>query len=467
MTVRGGATKSWWWLACLLAGCVQHREQQPGGTFGHSRSDLFSDPVAAAEADPVAEVDPAAEVDPVVEVDPAAKAPASEAAAPELPGAPDDAPELASTTPAPRIARPTPSTPAHGELATSNRPAAAAIDATATRTEQPPSSATAVASARSERQLRNAFANADQEHAGQAALELAGYLVIRERHFEALFVVDTAIKRHRTVPLRLARAGLLRDLARCDDAAAELQGVVREIGAKNVSPATLFDLVQAEWVAGQGAAAAATLRSIQQMHAGDAWLRDHATEMADWDQRIREVTPGRDPLANGELRDLFALLRAAPEAAGRLKMLDTLAVPPKPRPGPNAASDQAAIDARRPLRMRAIAIACADESTAVRARAVHLAAVNRLSDEAFWEVALTDPAPLVRRFAASGAAQQHGRKAVTKLFAAISHERDPAAFASLHAALAAALEVIAPTCEADTEFGRHQAVAHWRSQCQQ
>lgn len=311
---------------------------------------------------------------------------------------------------------------------------------------------------RNERDLRNAYANADTEDVSQAALDLGGYLVQRERHFEALFVIDQALKRSRTVPLRLARAGLLRDLARCDLAASELQSVVRELGAKKVSPATLFDLAQAEWVAGQTDAAAATLRSIPQAHAGDVWLQDHADDLAAWDARIRDAAPGRDPLANGELRDLFALLRAAPDSGSRLKMLDALA-------GKQRESDPAYAE-RRPVRLRAIAIACADEATAVRARAVHLARVHGLRDPDFWGVALADPAPLVRRFAATGAAEHLGRAATSVLFEQLQRERDPAAFASLHRGLATVFAVAAPACEADTDEGRAAAVAHWRELCE-
>lgn len=346
------------------------------------------------------------------------------------------------------------------------QPTASSASSGATKTIE----ASSTSRGRKERQLRNAFANADDEAVTQAALNLGGYLVQQERHFDALFVIDAGLKRQHTVPLRLARAGLLRDVARCDLAAVELQGVVRQLGAKNVSPATLFDLVQAEWVAGQADAAAATLRSIQRAHAGDRWLRDHATDMAAWDRRIREVAPGRDPLANGELRDLFALLRAAPEAAGRLKMLNTLAVPPQTR-APEGSAPQGSApednDERRPVRVRAVAIACADESTAVRARAVYLAAANHLTDERFWQIALTDAAPLVRRFAATGASQQHGREAAPLLFEAICREQDEQAFGTLHAALATAFQVAAPTCTANTEAGRKQAIAHWRSQCEQ
>ena len=454
MTVRGGATRSWWWIALLLAGCVQHHDQQPGGTFGRYRSDLFAERVAPDE--PVApEAALASGIGPTG-FGPTGFGPTGiRAAGSEVPSTGG----MANKVPAEhRRATAAEANPEQGESSALATP----TSASATPVRSQPSEASALSRGRSERYLRNAFANADQMGVTQAALDLAGYLVQQERHFDALFVVDAALQRQHTIPLRLARAGLLRDIARCDLAAVELQGVVRQLGAKNVSPATLFDLVQAEWVAGQGEAAAATLRSIQRAHAGDAWLRDHAIDMSEWDHKIRDVAPGRDPLANGELRDLFALLRAAPEAAGRLKMLNTLAAPPKSR-----AIEADDLDTRRPIRVRAIAIACADTSTAVRARAVYLAAANQMTDERFWQVALTDAAPLVRRFAATGAAQQHGREAVAILLEAISREHNEETFLSLHAALAKAFSVTAPACTAKTAAGRIQAIAHWKSQCEQ
>ncbi|MGK0299472.1 MAG: hypothetical protein ACI89X_000336 [Planctomycetota bacterium] len=456
MTDRGGARRSWWWLACLFASCVQPRDQQPGGTFGHSRSDLFSDPVgSASEQAGTAQLN-TAQLN-------TAQLNTGQLNTGQLNTGQLNTGQLGTSALVnPRVAGSgLAATPAENADRTEPAMAAAPTSAAATPATPSPAEASAPKRGRSERHLRNAFANADTKGATQATLDLAGYLVQKERHFDALFVVDTALKRDYSVPLRLARAGLLRDVARCDLAASELQAVVHQLGAKKVSPATLFDLVQMQWVAGYGESAIATLRSIRQVHAGDPWLRDHATEIADWDRRIHEVAPGRDPLANGELRDLLALLRAAPQAAGRLKILNTLAVPPKV-----GLANRAADDARRPVRVRAIAIACADESTAVRARAVSLATANRLTDENFWQVALTDPAPLVRRFAATGAAQQHGRDSVPMLFQAIRREQEEQAFQSMHAALAVALEVTAPTCMAKTEAGRLHAIAHWRSLCE-
>ena len=99
---------------------------------------------------------------------------------------------------------------------------------------------------------------------------------------------------------------------------------MREVGAADVSPATLLDLVQVQWVVGDHESAAATLRTLRSEHADDAWLSEHADDLALWQSRVQDTTLVRDSLANGELRDLFALLRAAPIVVARLKMLDTL-----------------------------------------------------------------------------------------------------------------------------------------------
>ena len=434
MTVRGGATKYAGWLACLLVGCVPHQDAQPEGSatraFGRSEQDLFAAEQPAEQAAVVADPKPErAEPTPSVAAAPAVTAlPSAIAAAENL-----SAPETASS------------------------------DADAAMTPLSMSSDPLLGAAslpkRTERELRNAFATADAAEVSQAGLDLAAFLAERERQFDALHVIDLALKRQRSVPLRLARASLLRDVARCDLAIEELQAVVREVGAADVSPATLLDLVQVQWVVGDHESAAATLRTLRSEHADDAWLSEHADDLALWQSRVQDTTLVRDSLANGELRDLFALLRAAPIVVARLKMLDTLAAPP--------ISIEPSHDDRHEVRVRAIAIACADESAAVRARAVHLAAVNGLHDEPFWATALADPAPLVRRFAAVGAARQLGRGAAPMLYAALAVEADDAVLRSLHKSLAKVFQIPEPEHDLTTAPGRETAISYWKLRCEQ
>lgn len=487
MRVRSVAKWSGWWLAFLLAGCVQPAVQQSSGTFGRSGIDLFNAPVAPSEVSTAEEI-PQAQGQAVQSQAVQSQAVQSQAVESQADSNPangdqgEGKPMLSSGQPnwisGSATARSAASESAASESAASQSAAAAlAIPESGEAAAATMSSASQISqvteasatptgpadrhnkdSRRKERDLRNAFANATASGQPQTALDLAGYLVQQERHGEALFVIDSAIDRQRTVALRIARASLLRDMARSDLAVGELRSVIRDVGIEKISPSTLFDLAQAEWVNGEAGAAAATLRRIQHEYAGDAWLQDHAADMEEWHQRITTAHASRDSLANGVMRDLFALLRAAPDLSGRLKILDSLA-------GPAAKAGDTS-DGRHPIRIKAIAIACADEATAVRVRAVQLAAANGMTDLPFWRAALEDTAPAVRRFAATGAANQHKKIAAPILLTAIEHEQDPQAFGALHTSLARALGLAAPIIDKNSPSDRAAAYAHWKLQCE-
>ena len=413
---------------------------QSSGTFGRPGIDLFREPTAFPQALPAPEINTEE-----------AKVIRPQTDGEHGQGTPQTKPRIITTP-----------------LANSPPVIAAAVEAiaTPTTTSQPPQSVEATANRtrrpttrNKERVLRNAFANATASGQAQAALNLAGFLVQQERHESALFVIEAAIERQRTTALRIARASLLRDIARCDLAMSELRGVVREVGVDKVSPGTLFDLAQIEWVNGDAAAAAETLRRMQHQYAGDAWIQNHAAELEEWYRRITTTHARQDSLANGEMRDMFALLRAAPNISGRLKILDSLA-----RPAAQAGDTS---DGRHPIRLRAIAIACDDEATAVRARAVQLAAANGMTDLPFWQAALKDTAPSVRLFAASGAASQHQKLAAPLLLTAIEQEQDPQAFAAMHRSLAKVLKVTIPVIDKNSPNDRQAAVLHWKTQLDQ
>ena len=303
-----------------------------------------------------------------------------------------------------------------------------------------------------ERELRNAFANADEPT--DAALRLVAFLVAGERHHDALAVVDAALERSRTTPLRIARAGLLRDVARPDLAARALEELVRELGHAGLAPGTLSDLAQVQWVAGRRDAAAETLRSLRRVHADDPWLDEFSADVEALHERLERPDGAIDPLANGTLRDLFALLRAAPRVTARMRLLDRLAGP-RAAGGPERAS----------VRARAVAIACADSSAAVRARAVQLAPASGLSSREFWRAALRDPSPLVRRFAASTAAVAMGRDVAPVLCDAIEGELDPQVFTALHDGLQKCLSVRVPACDAEDAVAREATAKAWRARC--
>lgn len=297
-----------------------------------------------------------------------------------------------------------------------------------------------------ERRLRNAFAESGQSAA--AAVDLAAHLTAEERFAEALHVLDLACSRAPDASLRLARAGVLRDLARNDLALVDLEEYVARRGRDAVTPGTLFELAQVAWLAGDEAAAAQALRDLRTRHATAPWLEDHREDVREWSVRISRETPATDA---GELRDVFALLRCAPRGSDRLRLLERLAA--------------SGADARAPVRLRAIGVACADESPAVRARAVQLADANGVADRAFWLTALEDPAALVRRFAARGVQQHVTNGAAPALLAAIEREQTPEPFRAMHAALERALGVEVPLEDPASEAERARVRAAWRERC--
>lgn len=462
----GGARGAQWMAALALAACVGPDEPAGARSFGRDARAPFAAEEQSGPAGPsaaagtptrrtgAAGMAPKATV-PVVMV-PSAEVPVAEVLVAEVPGAAvpsDRQPGRGDPTEA-AAAKP----PAGGAVeAIAEDPAAAVVSLPAPPAAEPSPTEVADDGRGEERTLRNAFANATD--VTEPALKLASFLVRKERYPEARHVLDQAIdripadQRAASSDLRLARAGLLRDVARNDLAMVELRAVVRERGRSRVAPGTLFELAQVEWLAGEREAANVTMRDLLRLHVDSAFLVDNAAWLREWHVRIENRTVADD---GGELRDAFALLRAAPVVTGRMRILDALARPQASGPD----------DGRRPVRLRAIGIACADESPAVRTRAVQLADANGLDNLVFWRAAMADDSPLVRRFGAYGAARQHGERAAGALLRAMADEQDPSAFAGMHAAMARALSVDAPPCAAENEEGRSNAVAMWRKQCE-
>ncbi|MGC6486045.1 MAG: hypothetical protein ACON4Z_00230 [Planctomycetota bacterium] len=298
-----------------------------------------------------------------------------------------------------------------------------------------------------ERRLRGAFAAAGRSPAD--ALELAAFLVAGERHDEALHVLDLACGQDGDESLRLARAGVLRDLAHNDLALVDLEEYLARRGRAAVEPGTLLELAQVAWLAGEREAAQQALRDLRRHHGASAWLATHGELVRQWSVRVETQTPTSDV---GDLRDVFAQLRSAPRVADRMRLLQRLASAPRG-------------EGRAPVRLRAIAIACADASPAVRARALQLAEENGLEELAFWATGLQDPAPLVRRFAARGLARAPGAGASDALLAALEREADAAAFRALHMALERSLAVELPLGDEHSEAARARAVEEWRKRC--
>ena len=301
-----------------------------------------------------------------------------------------------------------------------------------------------------ERRLRSDFADAAQPAA--AAVELASFLAVRERHDEALHVLDLACARTTDPGLLLARAGVLRDLARCDLALVDLERYVTRRGRAEVAPSTLFELVQVAWLAGESVTAAQALRDLQRLHGATAWFAAAREEVGAWSRRVTDETPETDV---GELRDVFAMLRGAPRGSDRLRLLERLAAP---------GAGDGGVD-RQPVRRRAIAVACADPSAAVRARAIQLADADGISDRGFWLAAIRDESPLVRRFAAAGLVRNVAAGAVDALLAALTRERAPAPFRAIHTALQRATGVEFAAGAVELQQVRERVRARWREKC--
>ena len=297
--------------------------------------------------------------------------------------------------------------------------------------------------------MRNAFATAA---AGDEApgLRLASFLAASERFDEALHVLDMMLSSRRTSSVLVARAGVFRDLARSDAAMSDLEEVVRRRGRAGVTAGTLFELVQVQWLAGATIEAAKTMDDLLRLHVDSEFLARNRARVDDWHVRVQRP---EGLVESGDLRDAFALLRAAPQVTARLQMLDALA--------PEVIAD----DERREVRLRAIAVACGDDSAAVRTRSVQLAAVAGISAPAFWRAAVADADRMVRRAAANACVKLKRRDFGQLLLAAIEVEPDPDVFLALHVSLGKLLGVPPTSCDPHKSEDRQRAILHWRRQC--
>ncbi|MBL9078999.1 MAG: hypothetical protein JNL08_15960 [Planctomycetes bacterium] len=302
-----------------------------------------------------------------------------------------------------------------------------------------------------ERQLRHELAHAADPTA--AALELADLLCALERHRDALDAIDAALARRDAPALRVCRAGVLRDLARRPEAVAELQALARQHGAASLHPGLLFECAELQWLLGDAAAAQATLAELQRVHAADPWVEANATALRGLADEL--ATASAPPVAR--VRDLLASLRGGVSPADRVRLLTELCRLADRETGPR----------REYLRSRAIAIACADESPAVRARAVQLAEVRGEDAADFCRTALADDAALVRQVAAERCPALAGDDAVPWLLAALAAETDGFAFAAMHAALAVLVPggPELPSGLAGDAATRSAVTAAWRQRC--
>src|SRR5262245_53720272 len=249
-----------------------------------------------------------------------------------------------------------------------------------------------------------------------AALQLARVLDAEERLPDALTVLDQALARRPADPLlEVARAGVLRDLGRRDQAVAALRVLLERAGPAKLHPGLLFELAEIQFVEGETAAARATLNSLRLEHADDPWLRGSAAELS---LLQRQVDDGARPVRLGS-RDLLGNLRGSADAAERAHALEQLL----PLGGLVAA--------------RAQAIAAADRAPEVRAAAVRQCVVDSAVLPEMIAVGLADPEPSVRRAAAARARELPAQQAVDLLLPTLAAEQDAETFAALNGALRA------------------------------
>lgn len=275
------------------------------------------------------------------------------------------------------------------------------------------------------------------------ALELATWLADQERLAEALAVLDLAVERRPdAAALRVARAGVQRDLGRRHLAVAELRSLLQHHGGAELHPGLLFELAELEWMEGNRAAAVAVLDVLDTGHTGDPWLLQHANDRLS----LRSELATAESPSRVRLRDLLGNLRGAPDPIVRLRTLEALA----PVGGEVAA--------------RAIAVAVGDDEAAVRARGVQLAQLDLPALQALVRVALQDQDARVRRAAAERCRELPPAAIGALVLPALAQETDGPAFVRMHQALASVRQP-APELQAgqaEDTATRARVVAAWR-----
>ena len=338
-----------------------------------------------------------------------------------------------------RVASPTDDTGQPGAADGSDRAASRVVDAVAT-----------LDPIAEERRLRAEFAAPGDPT--EPALDLAGFLCSRERFDEALALVDVARGRSADPRLRIARAGLLRDLGRRVAAANELRSLARERSAADLHPSLLLEWAELEWLNADFAAAREVLADLSRTHGADPWCIDHRAEID-----VLAAAVAREQRAAKGVRDLFGDLRGGDAVAVRAAAFDGLATIGR------LAGDDAAPE----VLADAISIAFADVAPELRVRAVEAATPGSAIGPALLAAALGDESPRVRLAAARRAFDLDRDNAATVLLDRLAKETDAAGFEQVHASLAAVV-ANAPTLPSgagETIESRATAVAAWRERC--
>ena len=281
----------------------------------------------------------------------------------------------------------------------------------------------------------------------EAAMALVALLGEGERFDEALQVVVTAQARCADPTLRVLRASLHRDLGQRHLAVAELRELRNQAGPEALAPALLLELAELEWLEGDREAAIGTLQLV---HSARGDERTAAVRAAA-ERLSAEIAQSPRPRTM-RARDLLGNLRGAPSSQERLDVLERLAAP-----------GRAAANIPAPLRQRAIAIASADPTPALRARAVQLAEPPAAEVVPFCRAALADDDAFVRRCAVARTVALLRTEAVPLLIERLAHETDEMTFPTIDAALCTLVPGQPPLPPVGwTPADRDAAIARWR-----
>lgn len=341
------------------------------------------------------------------------------------------------------------SQPADGERGLLHEIAAQEASAPGSAVEPADAALAAPAPREREADLRRELATAVDPTA--AALELAALLTQFERCAEALAAIDAARMRVPSPALRVARAGVLRDLGQRHLAVAELRALRRELGAAAMHPHLLFELAELEWLEGDGQGTQQTLRELATTHGDDEWTKTHRAAREEL-MTACQVAERPRRLA---IRDLLGNLRGAPLATERLAVLEQLVRGAGLEPA-----------ARSELRGKAVAIALVDEAEAIRARAVQLAEVPLDDLAEFCQEALADASPMVRQFAMQRCRELPRELAIPLLLHHLAGESCWPVWQAARGTLQSWHPSLAPlsTQSVATAEDRQQVLAAWRAE---
>jgi len=279
------------------------------------------------------------------------------------------------------------------------------------------------------------------------ALELAGLLADLERHREALAVLTTARQRSANQSLRVAIAGVHRDLGQRHLAVAALEAVLIEEGSLAMSPALQLELAELQWLEGSPAAALATTSGLRRAHADGPWFAQHAAAV----QALELEVGTQAAPTKVRVRDLLGNLRGAPGPLVRLRTLEELLKLADGLPTSRRSGGMSIVD-------RTLAIGLADEAGVVRARAIQLGAPRVAEPELLFRAALRDADPMVRTVTAAASAERLQTAALPQLIEAIAAEQDPKVFRAIHEA-ASSIASGGPTLAPDDELHAERRAA--------